>query len=111
MTTDYTGSDIYCDLIIPRKIDVEIAKETDTILAFYHTKPFWPTHIVVTPKVHVDSLLELESPLAEELLVIVQEVAREVKDREGAVRVQTNLGEYQDSRHLHVHVSSGQPMR
>lgn len=109
--TGYTGSDIYCDLIIPRKVDIEVVKETDTILAYYHTKPFWPTHIVVMPKVHVDSLLELESPLAEELLAIVQEVAREVKDREGAVRVQTNLGEYQDSRHLHVHVSSGQPMR
>lgn len=109
--TGYTGSDIYCYRIIPRKVDIEVVKETDTILAYYHTKPFWPTHIVVMPKVHVDSLLELESPLAEELLAIVQEVAREVKDREGAVRVQTNLGEYQDSRHLHVHVSSGQPMR
>ena len=109
--TNYTGSDIYCDLIIPRKIDVKVVKETDTILAYYHTKPFWPTHIVVTPKVHVDSLLELEGPLAEELLAVVQEVAREVKDREGAVRVQTNLGEYQDSKHLHVHVSSGQPLR
>lgn len=109
--TDYTGSDIYCDLITPRKIIVKVVKETNTILAYYHTKPFWPTHIVVTPKAHVDSLLELESPLTEELLAVVQEVAREIKDRQGAVRVQTNLGEYQDSKHLHVHVSSGQPLR
>lgn len=109
--TGYTGSDIYCDLIIPRKVDIEVVKETDTILAYYHTKPFWPTHIVVVPKAHVDSLLELESPLTEELLAVVQEVAREVKDREGAVRVQTNLGKYQDSKHLHVHVSSGKPLR
>lgn len=109
--TDYTGSDIYCDRIIPRKIDIEVVKETDTILAYYHTKPFWPRHIVVTPKAHVDSLLELESPLTEELLAVVQEVAREVKDRVGAVRVQTNLGEYQDSKYLHVHVSSGKSLR
>ena len=66
---------------------------------------------MVTPKAHVDSLLELQSPLAEELLAVVQEVAREVKDRVGAVRVQTNLGEYQDSKHLHVHVSSGKSLR
>lgn len=109
--TGYTGSDIYCDLIIPRKINVKVVKETDTILAHYHTKPFWPAHIVVTPKVHVDPLPELESPLAEELLAVVQEVARKIRNREGAVRVQTNLGEYQDSKHLRVHVSSGQPLR
>ncbi|MGB4957273.1 MAG: HIT family protein [Candidatus Saccharimonas sp.] len=109
--TGYTGSDIYCDRIIPRKVDIGVIKETDTILAYYHTKPFWPTHIVVTPKAHVDSLLELESPLTEQLLAVVQEVAREIKDREGAVRVQTNLGEYEDSKYLHVHVSSGSPLR
>ncbi len=77
--TGYTGSDIYCYRIIPRKVDIEVIKETDTILAYYHTKPFWPTHIVVTPKAHVDSILELESPLTEELLAVVQEVAREVR--------------------------------
>lgn len=109
--TDYTGEDIYCDIIIPRKIDIEVVKETDNILAYYHTKPFWPVHIVVTPKRHVLSLLELDDELALELLTVVKEVAAKVKEQNGAARVSTNLGEYQDSKHLHVHVNSGTALR
>jgi len=108
--TDYRGNDIYCDLIIPRKVDVNVVKETENVLAFYHTKPHWPVHIVITPKKHVLSLLELDDNLARELLGIVKEVAGTVKEKEGACRVLTNLGEYQDSKHLHIHVSSGQPL-
>lgn len=109
--TDYQGDDIYCDVIIPRKIDIEVVKETDNILAYHHTKPFWPVHIVVTPKRHVLSLLELDDELAVELLAVVKEVAGNVKEKSGAARVLTNLGQYQDSKHLHIHVSSGEKLR
>ena len=107
--SDYDGIDIYCDLIIPRKIDVELVKETDLALAFHHTRPNWPVHIVVTTKEHVPSLLELDesSELARELLYLVKEVAKNIKDQKGNCRVITNLGEYQDSKHLHVHIVSG----
>jgi histidine triad (HIT) family protein len=108
--SEYSGNDIYCDLIIPKKIDYKLIHETDNVLAFYHTKPFWPTHIVVVPKHHVPSLLELpDAPagLASELLAVVAEMARMVKEQDGACRVMTNLGDYQDSKHLHIHVSSG----
>lgn len=104
---NYQGNDIYCDLIIPKKIHVEIIKETENVLAFYHTKPYWPVHIVVTCKHHVASLLELDNELAIELLGVVKQVAATVRDKEGACRVLTNLGEYQDSKHLHIHVSNG----
>jgi histidine triad (HIT) family protein len=109
--SDYNGDDIYCDLIIPRKIPVEVIKETDDVLAFYHTKPFWPVHIIVTPKQHVPSLLELENDLGKELLAAVKEIAAKVKEEQGACRVLTNLGDYQDSKHLHIHISSGEPIR
>lgn len=108
---NYTGNDIYCDLIIPRKLDIAIVKETDNILAYHHTRPFWPVHIVVTPKKHIASLLELEGDLAKELLLVVKEIAKDVASKERAARVLTNLGEYQDSKHLHIHVSSGEVLR
>jgi histidine triad (HIT) family protein len=109
--TDYVGNDIYCDLIIPRKLDIQIAEETDNILAYHHTKPFWPVHIVVTPKKHIDSLLELDDSLGKELLKVVQKVSAEVTLEHGACRVLTNLGNYQDSKHLHIHISSGDKLR
>ena len=33
--------------------------ETGEVLAFHHTRPFWPVHIVVIPKTHVPSLIDL----------------------------------------------------
>ena len=108
--TSYQGNDIYCDLIISRRIDIKIIKETENILAYHHTKPYWPVHIVVTCKHHVPSLLELEDELALELLTVVKQVAKMIKEKEGACRVLTNLGRYQDSKHLHIHISSGEPL-
>jgi histidine triad (HIT) family protein len=67
-------------------------------------------HIVVIPKRHVASLVTLEESddaLLLELLRVVREVAQEVLNEHGACRVLTNLGKYQDSKHLHWHVSSG----
>ncbi|HEY1835627.1 MAG TPA: HIT domain-containing protein [Candidatus Saccharimonadales bacterium] len=79
----YIGNDIYCDLIIPRKIPVKIVKETEHVLAYHHTRPYWPVHIVVTPKEHISSLLELEGEIINELLSVVKVVAGSVKSKLG----------------------------
>jgi histidine triad (HIT) family protein len=105
---EYAGNDIYCDLIIPGRVPVQVVQETNQVLAFYHTKPHWPTHIVVVCKQHVPSLLELDDSLAQELLKVVKKVATKVNAEQGACRVMTNLGNYQDSKHLHIHVISGE---
>lgn len=108
----YSGDDFYCDVAIPRREPLEVVFEDRDVLAFHHTRPFWPVHIVVVPKVHVDSLLTLEgSGLASRLLEVVQSVAADVVARHGKASVMTNLGDYQDSKHLHVHVRAGQPLR
>ena len=104
--------DFYCDEVLSGRTPVQVVRETDNVLAYYHTRPFWPTHIVVIPKRHVASLLTLEEsdgPLLLELLAVVREVAQEVVAKHGACRVLTNLGKYQDSKHLHWHVSAGEP--
>ena len=88
--------------------------ETEHVLAYHHTRPYWPVHIVVIPKRHIPSLLALEDgddALLLELLRVVRQVAAEVVAEHGACRVVTNLGRYQDSKHLHWHVGSGQPLR
>lgn len=47
--------------------------------------------------------------IARELLDVLQQIAGKVELEYGAARVLTNLGEYQDSKHLHFHISSGKP--
>jgi histidine triad (HIT) family protein len=40
---------------------------------------------------------------------VVREIAAEVNRHHGSCRVLTNLGAYQDSKHLHFHVNHGDP--
>jgi histidine triad (HIT) family protein len=103
--------DFYCDEVFSGKTQVEKVLETERVLAYHHTRPFWPVHIVVVPKLHVDSLLTVENDLLIELMDVAKKVAAMVLSEHGAVRVLTNLGEYQDSKHLHFHVLSGEQMR
>lgn len=108
--TTYAGTDFYCDVAIPLSAELEVVHEDDTVLAFHHTRPFWTTHIVVVPKRHIPSFTDIGADDTTDLirlLGVVQQVARAVEQRHGAAAVLTNLGDYQDSKHLHVHVHSG----
>jgi histidine triad (HIT) family protein len=107
-------NDFYCDEVLSGLTPVKKVLETDDVLAFHHTRPFYPVHVVVIPKCHIGSLLTLreeDDNLLLELIRVVRKVAAEIVDEHGACRVITNLGEYQDSKHLHWHVVSGQPLR
>ena len=100
--------DFYCEEVLSGKTEVEKVLETANVLAYFHTRPFWETHIVVIPKVHIGSLLTIDdNALLLELIDIVKQVAARVVEEKGAARVLTNLGDYQDSKHLHFHVNSG----
>ena len=104
-------SDFYCEEVLSEKTAVEKVIETDRVLAYHHTRPFWPVHIVVIPKTHVNSLLTIDdNDLLIELIGVVKQVAAKVVEEHGAARVLTNLGDYQDSKHLHFHVLSGEQM-
>lgn len=109
-STTYSGTDFYCDVAIPNTGALEVVHEDDLVLAYHHTRPFWQLHIVAVPKRHIASFTTATA--ADEadlraLLGVVQQVAREVEREHGAAAVLTNLGTYQDSKHLHVHVHSG----
>jgi len=107
-------TDFYCEQVLSGKTEVEKILETDNVLAFYHTKPFWETHIVVIPKRHIRSLLALEKSdeaIFLELFEVVKSVADRVVAEKGAARVLTNLGKYQESKHLHFHINSGDQIR
>ena len=107
-------SDFYCDEVLSGRTPVHVVAETDDVLAYHHTRPFWPVHVVVIPKRHVPSLTDLgdaDEDLLHDLLRVVRAVAAEVEREHGMARVLTNLGEYQDSKHLHFHVNAGEPLR
>ncbi|XXM73161.1 HIT domain-containing protein [Lysinibacillus sphaericus] len=106
-------NDFYCDEVLSGKTEVKKVLETDRVLAYHHTRPFYPVHIVAIPKRHISSLISLEdsdNDLLIELMGVIRKVAAEVTGEHGACRVITNLGNYQDSKHLHWHIVSGKPV-
>ena len=110
----YDGDDFYCDVAIPRAVPLEVVHEDDLVLAYHHTRPFWPVHLVAVPKRHIASFTTAgtaDEADVRALLAVVQRLAREVEEEHGAAAVLTNLGAYQDSKHLHVHVHSGAQLR
>jgi histidine triad (HIT) family protein len=110
----YAGTDFYCDVALVDPTVLDVVEQTEQVLAYHHTRPFWEVHVVIVPKRHVGSLTTLTSddePLVRELLAVVQRVAAQVERDYGAAAVLTNLGRYQDSKHLHVHVHSGRQLR
>lgn len=107
------SEDFYCEEVLSGRTPVRKVMETDRVLAYYHTRPFYPVHIVAIPKKHIPSLVAMDegdNDLLLELMGVVQKVAAQVVAECGACRVITNLGNYQDSKHLHFHVVFGKPL-
>jgi histidine triad (HIT) family protein len=102
--------DFYCDEVLSGHTEVRRVMETDNVLAFHHTRPYWRVHIVVIPKRHIGSLLELtevDRELTIEMMNVIRAVAAQVLAEHGECRVLTHLGRFQDSKHLHWHISAG----
>lgn len=102
--------DFYCDFVLNNKITVEKVRETERVLAFYHTKPNWTVHIVIIPKQHITRFIEVENMgIIKEIFQIAQDIIKEKGLAESNYKIITNGGSFQDSQHLHFHLVSGKP--
>jgi histidine triad (HIT) family protein len=88
------SEDFYCDEALSGRTPVEVVLETSEVLAF-------PSLI---------DLGDTDEALLHKVLAVVRLVADQVTREHGACRVLTNLGRYQDSKHLHFHVNAGEPL-
>ena len=88
--------------------------EDDASIAFNDITPQAPTHILIIPKNHVDSLDTAGDEHKEtlgHLLLTAAEIAREKGFAENGYRVviNTNADGGQTVFHLHVHLLAGRP--
>lgn len=105
--------DIYCELIIPGKLEVDIVFETDLVMAFHHTKPYWEHHIVIIPKAHIESLADypISPQLNHDFFKAISFVTGMLQEKYGGCRISSNVGDYQSSKHLHWYVHSGKRLK
>lgn len=103
---------IFCK-IINNEIPSTKVYEDDTIIAFNDINPIAPIHILVVPKVHIESLMELEDKeLLNHIIEVIKIIAKEQKIDKDGFRVVTNIGENagQEVKHLHFHVIGGKKL-
>ena len=92
---EYTGNDFYCDVALKDTSSLKKEYESKDVLAFHHTRPYWPVHIVVVPKKHIPSFTNREKEddaIITEMIQVIKSIAKGIEDEWGAVRILTNLG-------------------
>lgn len=107
-------SDFYCNQVLNGKVEVPVVYETELVLAFHHTQPYFESHIVIIPKQHIDSLSSTDSTdprLASEFMAAIHHVTALVEEERGGCRVSSNVGDYQTTKHLHWYVHAGKRLR
>jgi histidine triad (HIT) family protein len=103
---------IFCK-IVAGEIPTEPVNESVDFLAFRDIAPQAPVHVVVIPRIHRETIMDVEDPqLFAGLLAFVQETALKLGiDAEGfrtVINCRENGG--QTVSHLHVHLLGGRFM-
>lgn len=83
--------------------------ETKLVLAFYHPKPAYNTHILIVPKRAIKSftdLSEADLPVVNDVITTAQHLVQELQLAEKGYRLLVNGGAYQDVKQIHFHLVS-----
>ena len=101
---------LFCK-IINGEIPSEKVYEDDEILAFKDIHPKAPVHILVIPKKHISSAMEIEEQdeaLIGKMFTVIKKLAKEF-GLENGYRIVNNCGSDggQEVMHLHFHVLAG----
>lgn len=99
---------IFCK-IINGELPSSKVHENEEFLAFHDINPKAPTHILVIPKLHVESFNEVSADIMAKMTTFIHEVAEKAGVKEEGYRLITNVGENgaQEVKHLHFHLLGG----
>jgi len=103
---------LFCKMVAG-EITPDVVYEDETILAFRDINPQAPTHILIIPKSHVETLNELnDSVLAGQLLQTAIKLAKQEGLADDGYRTVFNCNKQggQEVYHLHMHLLGGRQM-
>ena len=105
---------IFCK-IINGEIPAEKVFEDEDVLAFKDINPAAPIHILVIPKKHIKSLLELEPEdgnIIAKIYETINKIAKDLEIEKEGFRVIVNCGKDagQEVMHLHFHMLAGKKL-
>ena len=105
---------LFCN-IINKKIPAKIVFESDDILAFRDISPQAPSHILIIPKKHIETLNDThqdDALLLGTMLMVAKDIAKcEGIDSSGyRLNINTLKAGGQEVFHIHIHLLGGRQM-
>jgi histidine triad (HIT) family protein len=105
---------IFCK-IVQGKIPASTVYEDDKVLAFDDIRPAAPVHVIIIPKKHIPTLMDVTSGQDEDLAAAMHAILKIARIKgidERGFKTVINCGEEggQVISHLHIHVLGGEKM-
>jgi len=105
---------IFCK-IINKKLPAKLVHEDDQVIVFMDINPQATTHLLIVPKLHINSLNEIQpehASLIGHAVLVAKDIAKELGLAEDGWRLVANCGEDagQSVYHVHFHMLGGKNM-
>lgn len=105
---------IFCK-IANKEFDTEFIYEDDEIVAFKDINPQAPIHILVIPKEHIETIVDLNEKhekLVGKMFTVVRKIAKIYNIEDEGFRLVVNCKENggQEVKHLHFHILGGKKL-
>lgn len=102
---------VFCK-IIKKEIPAKVVYEDDQVIAFHDANPQAPIHLLIVPKEHIASILDIDeenSEVLKDIFRVAQNIAKENNIDKKGFRLVVNTGEEggQTVHHLHFHLLGG----
>ena len=100
---------LFCK-IINKDIPNKTVLENDNFLCFEDINPQAKIHVLIIPKVHIESFNEMTPNIMAEMTTFIQEVTLTLGVKSDGYRLITNIGENgsQEVKHIHFHLLAGE---
>jgi histidine triad (HIT) family protein len=101
--------------IVEKKVPAKVAFEDDQVMAFHDIRPQAPVHVLVIPKKHITSLMDMtagDDALVGGVVRRARELAREMGLGERGFRLVFNAGDDAGYSvyHIHLHLLGGRAL-
>ena len=105
---------IFCK-IANKEINTELVYESEKVAAFKDINPKAPIHILIIPKKHIETVIDItekDKEILSEMYKAIREIAKKLNIDEKGFRIITNCKEDggQEVMHLHMHLLAGKKL-
>jgi len=102
---------IFCK-IVKKEIPADFLYEDDLVVAFKDIRPIAPVHVLVIPKRHIESVVDLKDSdevLAGRLIITAKKIAQQLDIAASGYKLLFRVGEDggQEAPHIHLHLLGG----